>query len=166
MTFASHRSKHRLNRKFRKKWISIIPLIRDHRVCYLFVCFKQQVYFPLPLRWEACSPRKSAHDAAAPLRHMAPARPACSPFHCALISVRSTPRPLATFLFLKWTETGKCYLSISDWCFICYHEKIFFWRLRSFVYLWTLFSSLLLSLFVWISFSILLIFKKLLVCIV
>ena len=65
---------------------------------------------------------------------------------------RSTPPPPRhIFLFseVNW-NWGKCYLSISDWCFICYHEKNYFWRLRSFIYLWTLFSSLLLTL--WISF--------------
>ena len=87
-------------------------------------------------------------------RHTGPARPACSLFRCALSSTlhRSTPPPPRhIFLFseVNW-NWGKCYLSISDWCFICYHEKNYFWRLRSFIYLWTLFSSLLLTL--WISF--------------
>lgn len=149
MKFASHGSKHRLNRKFRKKWISIIPLVRDHRVLFIYL-FILNSGCTSPFLWdeEACSPRKSAqvlrpqaHGSCSPCLQPLPLRTHLggAPFYS------TAPSPHFFFSEVNW-NWGKCYLSISDWCFICYHEKIFFWRLRSFVYLWTLFSSLLLTL--------------------
>lgn len=164
MKFAIHRSKHRLNRKFRKKWISIIPTVRGHSVVLFISFFKQRSHMPFLWEEETCLPRKRAH-VPRPLAHSA-----CSPCpqpltlraHLSGAPFHSTAPLPHFFFFLKWTFSffffpqsnwGKCNISISDCCFICYHEKKIFCRLRSFIYLWTLFSSLLLTLcFVWISF--------------
>lgn len=137
MKFAIHRSKHRLNRKFRKKWISIIPTVRGHSVVLFISFFKQRSHMPFLWEEETCLPRKRAH-VPRPLAHSA-----CSPCpqpltlraHLSGAPFHSTAPLPHFFFFLKWTFSffffpqsnwGKCNISISDCCFICYHEKKFF----------------------------------------
>ena len=156
MKFAIHRSKHRLNRKFRKKWISIIPTVRDHSVVLFIYFFKQRAHVPFLWEEETCLPRKRAH-VPRPLAHSACSpcpRPLTLHAHLSRAPFYSTDPLPHFFFFLKWTfsfyVTSASQIVVS---FVIMRKKIFC-RLRSFAYLWTLFFSLLLTLcFVWISFS-------------
>lgn len=121
---------------------------------YLFVCFKQRVYFPLPLRWGSLLTEEECPRAAASGTWLLLALPAApSTAHSSPRCTVLLHRPLATFsFFLKWTETGGNVTSASqtDVSFVIM-KKYFFGDLGH-LYICELCFPVFYSLFVWISF--------------